>query len=298
MEIRKIDFHVHTILEKGPERLRGGTFPTPGELRPIYDYLCIEKGVQLPLGAPEHMHDPITSKESQKIANTYPETLSWWFCYMDPRMGTNSPTDNLSYYLDYFKEQGAKGVGELQANIYIDDPRMLNLLYHCEKCKMPVLIHFGIPNTWTGVADDPGLPRLEKVLKMFPKLTIIGHAAPFWYELNYISQYGNRNHPESSKIQQGGRLLELMRKYPNLMCDLSANSGYQAMTRDPEFTFKFLEEFNERCFFGTDIADPNQINAPFTKLSFFLDNAYKEGNISKKTYEHICCKNALFLLND
>ena len=84
MEIRKIDFHVHTILEKGPERLRGGTFPTPGELRPIYDYLCIEKGVQLPLGAPEHMHDLLQAKIPENckyILKLYPGGFAIWITY-------------------------------------------------------------------------------------------------------------------------------------------------------------------------------------------------------------------------
>ena len=45
MEIKKIDMHVHTHFPGGPERLRGGTWPTPEEVREVYDELGIEKDI-------------------------------------------------------------------------------------------------------------------------------------------------------------------------------------------------------------------------------------------------------------
>lgn len=289
--------HVHTHLPGGPERLRGGTWPIPEELRKIYDDLNIEKGVEMPRLAPERSHDPITSRDAGYIAKQYSETIGWYFCYLDPRMGTNSPCDNLSYYIDFYKEQGAKGVGELQANMYIDDPRMMNLLSSCEKCNVPVTIHFGKIGEGCGIADDIGLPRLEKVLENYPKLKILGHAMTFWSEISDDVSEETRNGYPTGKIKKEGRIAALMRKYPNLYCDLSAYSGYNAISRDREYGLKFLQEFNERIFYATDISTPQKPDGPAQCMAAFLDNAVNNGELSAKAYENICRKNALALLN-
>lgn len=250
----------------------------------------------MPRTAPERMHDPITSRDAQMLAEAYPETLGWWFCALDPRMGHNSPKDNLSYYLDFFKERGAKGVGELQANIYIDDPRIMNLLSHCEKADMPVTIHFGKLGEGCGVADDIGLPRLDKVLSEFPKLKLFGHAMTFWSEISAVVSEETRNRFPKGRIEKEGRLSALLRKHPNLLCDISANSGLNAFLRDTQFAYKFIEEFHERIFFATDISSPVTLNQSAKELCEFLDSGYENGNISLTAYKNICRDNALRLL--
>ena len=42
-------------------------------------------------------------------------------------------------------------------------------------------------------------------------------------------------------------------KYPNLNCDLSADSGHTALSRDLNFTRKFLIDYQDRVFFGRDM---------------------------------------------
>ena len=83
-----------------------------------------------------------------------------------------------------------------------------------------------------------------------------------------------------------------MRKYPNLCGDLSAGSGQNALMRDPEFAYKFLEEFQDRLYFGTDICSPTND----FKLTFFLDEAVENGHISQECYNKVCRENALKLL--
>jgi len=41
-----------------------------------------------------------------------------------------------------------------------------------------------------------------------------------------------------------------------MYADLSAGSGYNALTRDPEFTQGFIERHWRKVMFGTDIARP------------------------------------------
>lgn len=80
-----------------------------------------------------------------------------------------------------------------------------------------------------------------------------------------------------------------MRKYPNLHGDLSAGSGYNAVTRDPEFGYDFLEEFQDRLYFGTDICAPEND----MRLSYWLDDAVESGKISREAYEKISRENAI-----
>lgn len=297
MSIKKIDIHVHAHFAGGPERLRGGTWPTPEEVREAYDRLGIERGVEMSRVVPERMHDPVTSRDAERLAKEYPETLGWWFCAMDPRMGTNSPSDNLSKYLDFFKERGVSGVGEMQANVYIDDPRMMNLLSHVERSGLPITIHFGKLGEGCGVADDIGLPRLDRVLTEFPRLKLLAHAMTFWSEMGADVSEETRNWYPKGRIEKEGRVSELMRKHECLLCDISARSGLNAFLRDPEFAYKFIDEFHERIFFGTDISSPATINDTAVEMSEFLDEGYRSGNISRTAYENICRENALRLLS-
>jgi len=60
------------------------------------------------------------------------------------------------------------------------------------------------------------------------------------------------------------RVPYLLKKYSNLYGDLSAGSGFNAISRDPECGYKFLEEFQDKLLFGTDICHVNQkVSAAF-----------------------------------
>ena len=295
MLVKKIDIHVHSCLKRGTPRFHGdfSDYTTPGELRPMYDELGIEKGVQLPTITPESGTHFVSNEESYELVRTHPETYDW-FCNIDPRWGGNSDRANFSYLLNYYKNLGAKGVGEICANLYFDDPRVMNLFAHCEACDMPVIFHIGsFPYGDYGLVDELHLPRLEKVLKAFPKLMFLGHSQKFWAEISGDVTEEDRNGYPAGPVAPGGRVVELLRKYPNLCCDLSAGSGENAIRRDPEFGYAFLEEFQDRLYFGTDICAPHNEMG----LSKYLDDAVMQGHISQIAYEKICRENALRLLN-
>ena len=44
-----------------------------------------------------------------------------------------------------------------------------------------------------------------------------------------------------------------MRTYPNLVADISAGSGHNALSRDEARGIAFLHEFQDRVLFGTDV---------------------------------------------
>ena len=303
-KLKKIDMHVHCIEERGIPKLSGHFYPTVKELRDIYDKIGVEKGVLLPPGTcPEFTTERLSPREAEKIAKDYNHTIGWWFCGLDPRFGSNNDTTNFSHYLNYYKSRGAKGVSEQIANISLDDKRMLNFFKHCEMCDMSVTLHFGKEEYDYGVVDDLHLPKLEKVLNIFPNLKIIGHSVRFWSELDASVTEETRDSYPTGKVINEGQVAKLMRKYKNLYCDLSSLSGYRAMIRDKEYTYKFLEEFQDRIFFATDIHDPENINPDnpayeMLNLSAFLDEICEEGHISYQAYEKICRKNALKLLGE
>lgn len=293
--VQKIDIHVHAVLEKGVPRSAGDTFAIPEELFVFYHLLGVEKGVILPSASPEGAFDSHDGKEAYRIVQKYPERF-YWFCNLDPRMGNNSPDTDFSHFINYYKDRGAKGVGEITANLYFDDPMVLNLFKHCEACDMPVIFHIGFKGNDYGLIDELGLPRLENALRMFPKLKFLGHSQKFWSEISGDVTEANRGENKPGKVTPGGRVAELMRNYPNLCGDLSAGSGYNAVTRDPEFGYGFLEEFQDRLYYGTDICSPLNITWDMIRLSAFLDGAMETGKISYGAYQKISRTNALRLL--
>ena len=292
-KVKKIDIHIHITSKKRMPRFFGDNedILTPTQIRSVYDELGIELGVDLPCVSAEAQYYFKTNEESYELVQAHPETLDW-FCNLDPRMGLNSPETDFSRFINHYKEMGAKGVGELMSNMYFDDPMTLNLFKHCEACKMPVLFHIGGPTGDYGLIDDIGLPRLEKVLQMFPNLQFLGHSQKFWAEISSDVTEESRYGFPTGKVTPG-RVVELMRKYPNLCGDISAGSGGNAVMRDPEFGYAFLEEFQDRLYFGTDICSIKNERP----LSFWLDKAVEDGNISQIAYEKICRENAYALLH-
>ncbi len=294
MIVPKIDIHVHSAPRKSIPRFwsDGEDYTTPDELRRMYNELGIEKGVQLPPITTDCGYHYVSNDDSYEMVKNHPETYDW-FCNIDPRWAKNSPDTDLSYFIRYYQERGAKGVGEITCNLYFDDPRVMNLFYHCEKCEMPVLFHLGDMGNDYGLVDELGLKRLEKALKAFPNLQFIGHSQKFWAEISGDCTEKVRSGYPEGPVTPGGRVIALLRKYPNLTCDLSAGSGGNAVMRDPEFGYAFMEEFQDRLYFGTDICGPKH----YFPLSRYLDECVESGKITQEAYEKISRKNALKLLN-
>jgi predicted TIM-barrel fold metal-dependent hydrolase len=292
---KKIDIHAHAtpFPEFAPPLQDGNPLIGAEQIIDFYDELGIEKGVLLPLTSPECHREQITSLDAKYVADKYPDRFLW-FCGVDPRAAGNSPRADLSELLMHYKRLGAKGVGELTAQLYTDDPLMDNLFYHCGECDMPVTIHiaprFG---DCYGIVDELGLPRLEKMLKKHKKLKIFGHSVLFWSEISGDVDETTRNRYPKGKVTEG-RLAKLMREYDNLYCDLSANSGANALMRDPDYAARFIEEFADRIMYGCDVCLAAQ-RFQFT-FAEFLDKLCDDKMISEENYYKIVRGNAERLL--
>lgn len=294
--IPKIDIHSHAVafpdyFPKYP--WSGERFVSADELIGLHAELNIQKGVLLPLVSPEAQLSLMTSEACKSIADAHPDKF-YWFCNVDPRALNNDPGDDLSYLLEHYKSLGAKGLGEFTANLPPDDPMVDNLFSRCEECGLPVLIHVAArKGGMYGLVDEIGLPGIERLLKRHPKLTLIGHSQTFWAELSSDITEGERNGYPTGKVTEG-RLSKLLREYGNLYCDLSAGSGCNAMTRDPDFTLPFIEEFSDRIMYGCDICAPSGRH-PFT-LDAFLTKQRESGGISEENYVKLVRGNAIRLL--
>jgi len=304
-KIKKIDAHAHLIAfpQYYPTQL-GSTpenpmsFLSADEMFEIYDKLNVEKAVLLPIVSMEGQCAPMSTEACAYLCEKYPDRLVWC-CNVDPRSGANKPDTDLSHFLEHYKALGAKGLGELTAQLYADDPYIDNLFTHCEKLGFPVTIHISagpgnIDGNGYGIMDEMGLPRLEKMLKKHPNLKILGHSQLFWCEISGDLTLENRKGAPTGKVTEG-TITRLMRTYDNLYCDVSAYSGSNAMMRDPEFAAKFMEEFSDRIVYGCDVC--RMTDAFQYKFDAFLDNLVETGAISEETYEKIVRKNAIRIFN-
>ncbi len=245
--------------------------------------------------SPEMRYVLVTPFEVMEMAHKYPKRFIP-FCSIDPRMMKNHISADFRPMLKYFKDSSFKGIGEYMPNLELDHPLNMNLFAQVEEIgDLPILFHLANTrdhNEQYGCYDDIGLPRLEKVLRSFPKQIFLAHSQVFWAEISSDVTEENRDGYPNGKVTEG-RVTELMRKYPNLHGDLSAGSGYNAIARDLDFGLKFMEEFQDRLYFGTDIANVPQ---DLPQIPFFK-RLKTEKLISKEAYEKISWRNAVNLFN-
>jgi len=287
-----IDIHVHVRKIPGPPRDGKQAYATPEQLLKRYDEIGVKKAVLLPGTNPECAYGLQSNEEVIEIAEKYPDRFIP-FCNVDPRAMTNSPDAPLDEMLRYYKDMGCKGIGEVCANLPFLHPLVQNLFKHVEEVGFPLIFHIApqIGGVY-GLYDDPGLPQLERCLRMFPKLKFLGHSQPFWAEIGKLETPADRYEYPKYPIKEEGVVPKLMRRYPNLYGDLSAYSGYNALARDPDHAVRFLDEFQDRLLFGTDICAPD---TPTPLVDFLLD-LRESGKISEEVFWKIARQNAVKLL--
>jgi len=203
----------------------------------------------------------------------------------------NPPMTDFGPYLSRFREMGCVGIGEITANLPVDDSRVINMFRQCGDWDMPVLFHCTGPGQGVyGLYDDVGLPGLEKLLISSPQTIIIGHAPGFWSEISGNITAESKFIYPTGPIRSEGALHRLLRKYPNLYADISALSGFHAISRDKAFGIAFLRDFQDQILFGTDVCFADR-ESRMPHLSY-LKNLLAEGLISSEVFTKITCDNA------
>ena len=287
-----IDIHVHTRMYKPP--MRGGkqAYTMPDELIVRYDEIGVEQAVLLPGVNPECAYAPQSNEEIIAIAEKYKGRFIP-FCNIDPRAMTNAPTAPLGDLMEHYKDKGCKGIGEICANLPFLDPMVQNLFKHAEQVGLPITFHIApYIGGYYGLYDEPGLPQLQQSLARFPNLKFFGHSQAFWAEIGKLEKPADRCGYPKYPVREEGVVPKLMRDYPNLYGDLSAGSGHNALARDPDYAVEFLNEFQDRLMFGTDICAPD---TP-TPLVDFLIGLRDSGKISETVFNKIAKENAIKVL--
>ncbi|HWB09235.1 MAG TPA: amidohydrolase family protein [Pirellulales bacterium] len=252
-----IDIHTHL-----------GTFYWGRELSAdglvrLMDKHDIERAVVLPLVSPESAPYPQTTEAALAAQRAHPDRLIA-FCAVDPRVTTGNPNRyghveglrGIKEIIERYKDLGARGFGEHKVGLPFDHPLMMMVYESCSDLDLPILFHLDDIRSF----DGPGLPRLENVLKAFPKLPLIGHAAGFWASISGDATNADfGRYPRiPTPVAAGGALDRLMEKYSNLYGDLSEPGGYSAIARDRDFGRAFVIRRADQLLFGTDFLMPDQ----------------------------------------
>lgn len=286
------DIHAHVYKYPYPfDETNRMVFPDPEELVAAHDRFGITRAALVALvNAEEYV--PQSVGEIIDIANASDGRFVP-FCSVDPRAIGNRPDSKLEILLTHFKKLGCRGVGEVLPRMAFDDPMMQNLYRAAEETELPLLFDMNSnPRSSYGLYDEPGLERLRNCLEKFPNLTFIGHGPGFWAEFGTLRKPEDRFTYIRYPVDGEGMILKLMREYPNLYVDLSADSGLYAISRDLDYTAKFFGEFSDRVLYGTDICFADQ----YAGQSDFMNRMLDDGKISEKIYDKIARENALKLL--
>ena len=291
-----IDIHCHVGLMPIPVLKGKQVLSSSGQMLKFYKKNEIEKGVILPVVNCGYLGTSQSMAEILLICKKHPGKFTS-FMNIDPKADWYTPTTDLGELMRFHKDRGMKGIGEIMTNLHFLDPFIQNLFKYAEEGKLPVLFHIspqlGVPGNY-GIYDEAGLPFLERCLQIFPKLTFIGHSQAFWAEMSTGGTSGDRYGYPKGKIQKEGAVPKLLRKYGNLHADLSAGSGFNALSRDVDYAVEFINEFQDRLYFGADICCPDGISE--LPLCGLLKGLKADGRISADVFNKVAKGNAKKLL--
>lgn len=233
-----IDFHGHIgnhVREFYPDQVP----LTPEQVLDRMNRSGIDISVLQPLESPEGGWGYSLTEDVVVARNTYPERFVAFLC-VDPRY------PKACELIEYFvKRHDCRGFGEHVNGLPFDHELNRAIYGKCDELGLPLCFGDDL-----GCYDEPGLPRLERCLKDFPNVQFCGHGPGFW---SAISGDDDRTvvYP-TTPIKPGGALDRLLERYDNLWLDLSAGSGSNAMTRDPDFYLGFIERHWRKMLWGTD----------------------------------------------
>lgn len=264
------------------------------------DRYNIDKTLIMTWECPEDEYDPLTKKYFPVTSlNKGPIPFERCLSYMerapkrfvlgyapDPRK-----PDAMEILEAAVEIYGVKVYGELKLRMLYDNLDALRMFRFCSQKGLPVVVHIdyefdaGVkyprPNYWYG----GGIESFERALEACPETTFLGHAPGFWSHISRDDQCEKNAYPEG-KVLPGGKLISMLEKYPNLYCDISAYSGYNALKRDLEFTKEFLLKYQDRVLYGRD------------RFENFHQEFLNELGLPTSVLEKIYCENARRLIKD
>ena len=132
--------------------------------------------------------------------------------------------------------RGAIGIGEQKFRVDCDSPHIERIAEVARSFGVPVLMHFEHGRY------NRHIERFHLMLERFPTVNFIGHAQAWWGNIHKNHEQTN-NYPRGS-VTPGGITDRYLSDYSNCFADLSAGSGYNAITRDED---KELRARDQQC---------------------------------------------------
>lgn len=149
-------------------------------------------------------------------------------CILDP--GEVQSVDEAVAILKREISDGAVAFGEhYGVELMFDDPKNLMLYEACEKTGLPVMFHIDQNKNMV----EPGMARVDRVLRMFPKCKLVAHAY-WWRQL------------------QNGSCDRQLQEHPNLYADMSGQVVVQVLGRDLKYAREFLIRNQDKILWATD----------------------------------------------
>ncbi|HJZ99899.1 MAG TPA: amidohydrolase family protein [Candidatus Solibacter sp.] len=218
--------------------------------------------------------------------------------------------------------KGARGVGELSEKgsgyargggqlprakrLHPDDPRLSLFWKKCAELKLPVNIHMADhPSAWRPPDNH------QERSPSYQRYNQYGHDVPSYAEILAMRDRLMDSQPGTTFIachfsNQGNDLATLSKvldRFPNLYVDLSARS-YE-LGRQPRTAAKFLERYQDRVLFGTDMGTDQKMYLSWWRLLETADEYIPGTNwwrhygldLPDQALEKIYRSNALKVLN-
>lgn len=193
----------------------------------------------------------LPTEDALEAAEQFPD-LFIPFCSVDPRRG------NVEERIREYGRRGCKGFGEHKVRLCIDNPDSKKIYRTCAQLGWVCLFHVDVPLPKSDMWYNVDVSRLPPLLREFRDVTFIGHGPGFWREISGDADRAPGAYPKGP-IEPGGRLIEALENHDNLYCDISAGSGHNALTRDPDFAREFIATYSDRLLYGTDDFDTKHI---------------------------------------
>ncbi|HZM05226.1 MAG TPA: amidohydrolase family protein [Candidatus Saccharimonadales bacterium] len=167
------------------------------------------------------------------------------------RFGANEVPDleEARVTIEKYLKKGAIVIAEQKFGVECDSPQMQDLYRLAADYGVPILMH------WQYGTYNYGYDRFDKMLQKYSSTIFVGHAQTFWAHIDQNYQDDSKHLYPSGKVTPGGRTDRYLTDYPNFVGDLSAESGHNALARDPEFTRGFFTRHQDKLVFGSDCSD-------------------------------------------
>jgi predicted TIM-barrel fold metal-dependent hydrolase len=200
----------------------------PGELDKVAEWMK-SNNVQRVINFPLAQSRPKNDAERKQMLENYAKYKGVIYrgCVLFPE--EVSGVEEAVKLLTQEKQDGAICFGEhYGVNMKFDDPKIMVLYEACAKVGLPVMFHMDKNKN----LDEPGMPRLQNVLKTFPKLILIAHS-DWWKSIG------------------SGTCEQLLQTYPNLYADISCTVGRGAF-REKDRAREFIVRNADKLLFGSD----------------------------------------------